>query len=116
MSSSLSDYDKLKKERDDLAKELDNYKEHLRNIKCQVSSFHSKISTIKLPKWLMYGAENIKDVVMSYYTGRPGSSHGFTFPPYPPHLTDFSEAEQADGTAAKAIRDYTYRWVNYGFE
>ena len=116
MSISLTEYEKLKKERDELAKDLDNCKEHLRDIKGQVSSFHTRIAKSNLPKWLKYDVENIHDIAMSYYTGIPGASHGFRFAPNPPRYTDFSQIEKADGTADKVIREYEYKWINHGFD
>lgn len=112
------EYEAMKKERDELEEKLLSYKQHLRSIKERVSSIDRDVAARNLPKWLKESVENLRYYALMTFDYNPHSRTRpwWSAPPKALRLSDFSEAQKADGTADRDILAQMTELVNKGFE
>ena len=105
-------YDVLEKELREVEATLFAYQKHLRNIKASVTRIDKMVDERNMPKWLKSDMSDLRTEVLYHYDV---SGKRWERPPKALRLSDFTEAERADGTAERQILEQTTLLVNKGF-
>jgi len=110
-------YDTLEKEHKQLLEALDAYKHHLRLIKKGVSHLDKNVAEKNLPKWLKSEVEDLRYNALKSFDYNPERLHRcwWDAPPNALRRSEFSEAQQLDGTADREIYAQMTELINKGF-
>jgi len=105
-------YDVLEKELREVEATLFAYQKRMRDIKDSVARLDKEVSEKTLPKWLKNTVEAIRHITLADYNV---SHKRWSEPARPLRLSDFTEAQRADGTADRDILAQMRELVNKGF-
>jgi hypothetical protein len=110
-------YETLEKEYKKLQEILLSYKQHLRSIKSTVYYLDREVGEKNLPKWLKKDVGHLRYEALKSFNYNPNSRNPCSWEasPNPLRLSDFSEAQIADGTADREMLAQKEELVNMGF-
>jgi hypothetical protein len=110
-------YETLEKEHQELKMVLLSYQTHLRSIKEEVANLDKEVAEKNLPKWLKKDVESLRFTALKHYYQNPidFKYSRWEAPPDAIRLSNFTDAQKADGTVENSIYEQMRELVNKGF-
>lgn len=110
-------YETLEKEYKQLQETLLSYKQHLRSIKAAVYYLDKNVDEKNMPKWLKKDVGHLRYEALKSFDYNPKRTPPcwWDAPPNALRLSNFTEAQKADGTADRDILAQMVELVNKGF-